>query len=179
MNCSIRKARAEDLEAVARIYAAIHTAEEAGLVQIGWQRGTYPERSTAEAALLRGDLFVEELDGRIVGTAILNHLQVDIYADAPWQYPAPNSQVMVMHTLVVDPAVSHRGLGRAMEAYYEDHARSRGCPYLRIDTNVKNLRARHFYNTLGYREIAQVPCTFNGLAGVELVLLEKKLDGAQ
>ena len=44
---------------------------------------------TAEAALNRGDLFVEEVDGKIIGTAILNQIQVPEYAQGNWQYPAP------------------------------------------------------------------------------------------
>ena len=175
MNINIRKARAADLDAVARIYANIHTAEEQGRACIGWQRGIYPERPTAEAALQRGDLFVEELEGQVAGTAIFNQIQVDVYAGAPWQYPAPENQVMVMHTLVIDPLAPRCGLGQAMVAFYESYARSLGCPYLRMDTNVRNENARRFYSRLGYREIAQVPCVFNGLSDVTLVLLEKKI----
>ena len=57
---TIRKAARADLDAVCRIYDQIHTAEERGEAAIGWQRGVYPERETAEAALARGDLFVQE-----------------------------------------------------------------------------------------------------------------------
>ena len=44
---------------------------------------------------------------------------------------------------------------------------------MRLDTNAKNVRARRMYKTLGYREIGIVDTTFNGIAGVKLVLLEK------
>ena len=54
----IRKAKAEDINAIANIYAKIHSIEEQGLVTIGWQRGVYPEKETAQAALKRDDLFV-------------------------------------------------------------------------------------------------------------------------
>lgn len=176
MNVEIRKATAADLEAVARIYDHIHTEEEQGRVQIGWRRGVYPVRSTAEAALKRAELFVEEVDGRVVGTAILNQEQVTVYAGAAWQYAAPKEQVMVMHTLVIDPEEGQKGLGSAFAAFYEQYAREHGCPYLRIDTNARNETARAFYRKLGYREAGVVPCVFNGLKDVRLVLLEKKLD---
>ena len=175
MPVQIRKAASADLDAVALIYSHIHTEEEQGRAVIGWQRGVYPERETAEKALERDDLFVEELDGIPVGTAIINQQQVDVYAGAPWEYEAPEERVMVLHTLVIDPQAPARGLGRAFVAFYEQYAREHGCPYLRMDTNVRNVRARAFYQKLGYKEIAVVPCLFNGLKGVELVLLEKKL----
>ena len=56
----IRKARQEDINAVERLYDASHTAEENGEKTIGWIRGIYPVRTTAENALKRDDLFVLE-----------------------------------------------------------------------------------------------------------------------
>ena len=44
-----------------------------------------------------------------------------------------------------------------------------------MDTNSRNARARAMYGRLGYREVGIVPCVFNGIRGVELVLLEKSL----
>lgn len=149
---TIRKAARADLDAVCRIYDQIHTAEERGEAAIGWQRGVYPERETAEAALARGDLFVQEQNGEIVGTAILNQTQVDSYAGANWRYDAPDSEVMVLHTLVIDPEAKSRGLGREFAAFYEGYALAHGCRYLRIDTNARNARARRFYQKLGYAE---------------------------
>ena len=46
---TIRKADAADLDAVVRVYEHVHDAEEAGPAQVGWVRGVYPVRSTAEA----------------------------------------------------------------------------------------------------------------------------------
>ena len=54
---TIRKAARADLDAVCRITTRSTRAEERGEATIGWQRGVYPERETAEAALARGDLF--------------------------------------------------------------------------------------------------------------------------
>jgi len=80
----------------------------------------------------------------------------------------------VLHTLVVSPKAARRGYGEAFVRFYEDYAREAGCSVLRIDTNERNLRARAMYKKLGYRESDMVPCRFNGMDGVHLVLLEKK-----
>lgn len=175
MGIIIRKAEEKDLEAVGRIYENILTEEEQGRACIGWERGVYPTRQTAEAALVRGDLFVEEAEGRVVGTAIINRVQVDVYAEVPWKYPARDEEVMVLHTLVIDPAAKGQGCGQAFVKFYEDYARNAGSLCLRMDTNAKNGNARRFYKKLGYREVGIVPCVFNGIAGVNLVMLEKKL----
>ncbi|MBQ8537172.1 MAG: GNAT family N-acetyltransferase [Clostridia bacterium] len=171
----IRQACPADLKRVAAIYDAIHTAEEAGQCTTGWVRGVYPTLQTAEAALARGDLFVGEAKGKLVGSAIINQHQTDAYTSGPWQHPAPDNEVMVLHTLTIDPSVSRRGYGRAFVKFYEDYALANGCRYLRMDTNARNARARAIYKRLGYDEIAIVPCCFNGIEGVPLVLLEKKL----
>ena len=170
-----RKAAAADLSAVNEIYEQIHTEEEAGRVSIGWIRGVYPTEKNAAASLQRGDLFVAEDNGTIAGAAVINQQQVDVYSDAPWEYSAPDSAVMVLHTLVISPKVSGKGYGKAFVAFYEAYALSRNCPYLRMDTNARNIRARAMYRKLGYKEIGIVPCVFNGIDGVQLVLLEKKL----
>ena len=105
MGIQIRKALASDLDAVAAIYDRVHDAQDSGQLTTGWIRGVYPTRATAQAALDRGDLFVALLDSAAAGTAILNQVQVDVYAGAPWRYDVPDSDVMVLHTLVIDPAI--------------------------------------------------------------------------
>ena len=82
---------------------------------------------------------------------------------------------MVLHTLVVDPAYEGRGFGSAFVSFYEDYARSHGCPYLRIDTNARNVNARRLYARLGYREAGILPCAFNGIPSIQLVCLEKRV----
>ena len=170
-----RAAAASDLPAVAQIYAEIHDAEEAGTLTTGWLRGVYPTAATAEVALRRGDLFVLEAEGAVRGAAVINRLQVDVYAGAPWEHAAADDAVCVLHTLVISPAAVRRGFGRRFVGFYEDYARSLGCTELRIDTNARNAAARAMYAALGYKEIAVVPTVFNGIPGVQLVLLEKHL----
>lgn len=171
-----RRAAVSDIAAIAAIYDATHTVEEAGGTTIGWVRDIYPTRATAEAALARGDLFVEEVESTVVGAAILNHVQGEEYAGAPWRIKVADDHILVMHTLVIDPSVKGHGLGTAFANFYARYAQALGCSALRIDTNKRNQAARALYAKLGYQEIAIVPCQFNGIDGVELVLLEKALD---
>ena len=71
---TIRKAAAEDLQAIVSIYDEIHGREEAGEVTIGWIRDVYPVRKTAEDAISRGDMFVQEDEtGAVTATGIINH----------------------------------------------------------------------------------------------------------
>ena len=171
----IRKATAKDIDAVEKLYDAIHTAEENGKQTIGWIRGIYPVHKTAEMALARDDLFVLEDDGKICGTGILNKIQVDSYAEGHWEHEVPDERVCVLHTLVIDPDSAGKGYGRAFIEYYETYAQENGCTELRIDTNARNAVARAMYKKHGYTEIGIVPMVFNGIEDVQLVLLEKYL----
>lgn len=172
----IRKATEKDLPGIIRIYDEIHAREEAGEVTIGWLRDIYPTGKTAEDSIHRGDMFVQEdKTGAIVGTGIINQIQVDAYADGNWKYTAADEEVMVLHTLVISDRPGHRGSGKAFLDFYECFAKEKRCPYLRLDTNARNAMARDFYRKHGYDEIGIVPTVFNGIPGVDLVLLEKKL----
>ena len=171
-----RKAEPRDLDAIAAIYDHIHDNEEAGKTTIGWIRSIYPTRATAQSSIEIGDMYVEEVDGVVVAAAKINQEQVPEYANAQWQWEAPEEQILVLHTLVVDPAKGRGGYGKAFVAFYEDMARNMGCPYLRMDTNARNTIARQLYQGLGYAEVGIVDCQFNGIPGVQLVCLEKKVN---
>ena len=171
----IRKATIKDIKAIAAIYEDIHTEEEKGNLTIGWQRGVYPTEKTAADSVAKGDMFVCERDGHVVAAAKINKEQVDVYADGKWEFEADDEKIMVLHTLVVSPSVQTSGIGKEFVKFYEEYSLAEGCPYLRMDTNERNKRARAFYKSAGYKEIGMVPCVFNGIDGVSLVLLEKKL----
>lgn len=173
----IRLATHKDIATVAAIYDSVLKQEEQGLLSIGWQRGVYPTEDTARQGVLRGDLFVFEDNDtqKIVAAAIINHVQVPSYADGEWSIEADGNDVLVLHTLVVKPQEAGRGIGTAFVDFYEQLAKEKGCRTLRMDTQAKNHIARALYKKLGYKEIGILPCEFNGIEGIQLVLLEKLL----
>lgn len=171
----IRKATKEDLPALWQIYDAVLKREEDGIGCVGWVRGIYPTEQTLQQGLDADDLFLLEHDGRPAAVARINRQQMQAYLQVDWQYKAPAEAVLVLHTLAVDPAKAGYGLGTTFVRFYEQEAVRQKCRYLRMDTNARNSPARALYQKLGYREAGVVSCTFNGLADVQLVCLEKTL----
>lgn len=171
----IRIATKEDINAVVKIYDAIIEQEELGKTRIGWKRGIYPTEKTALEALKQQSLYVYEDKGKIVASAKIDQTQVPEYSNANWEYDAPDKQVMVLHTLVIDPNCLRKGYGKRFIEFYEQYALEHNCRYLRIDTNEINTLARKMYNKLGYKEVGMVSCVFNGISNVRLVCLEKKI----
>lgn len=171
-----RKASANDIDEITSLYMDVHTEEEAGRMSTGWIRSVYPTRKTVEDMVAADDLFVKEANGKIVAVGRINQVQVDVYANVDWKYRASDEEVMVLHTLAVLPGEQGKGYATEFCQFYEDYSLENGCKYLRIDTNEKNKRARALYKRIGYREAGIVPCVFNGIEGVPLVCLEKRLE---
>jgi len=171
----IRMATEKDIPMIVRIYDKILELETAGQTHTGWRKGIYPTEETAMYALTKNEMFVFEEDGRILGAARINQEQGPEYARCQWKYDAPESEIMVIHTLVVDPDESGRGIGSKFISFYESFASNCSCRYLRLDTSAANAAARALYRKLGYTEQGVVSCVFNGIEDVKLVCLEKKL----
>lgn len=170
-----RKATKNDIERIWEIYLENHLEEEEGRAVIGWNRNIYPVKDTAEVALSRGDLFVLEDESGVMGTAVINQEQMDVYPLGNWQYDVPKHKIMVLHTLVISTKAARKGYAKQFVAFYEEYAKEHGCSYLRMDTNERNVRARAMYEKLGYKEIGIVPCVFHSMTGINMVLLEKKV----
>lgn len=172
----IRKGTKDDVSAILDIYDSILDLEEKGLTTIGWIRGVYPNEVSLADCLRADELYVLEDEGKVLGASRINKVQMDAYALAKWQYhDIDPEKVLVIHTLVIDPKTARTGYGKAFIAFYENLAKEIHCPYLRLDTNERNQRARSFYKSLGYWEVGVVPCNFNGIEGIGLVCLEKYL----
>ena len=120
-------------------------------------------------------MFVFEDNNEIVASARINKEQAPEYKNAQWDYPAPDDEVMVLHTLVVDPDKKGKGYGTKFVSFYENYAKENRCKFLRMDTNALNKNARALYKKLGYKEVSIVHCNFNAIRGISLVCLEKYL----
>lgn len=171
----IRKAETTDLDGVVRVYDAVHDDQEVHGNCTNWQRGVYPTRSTAEKSLAEGTLYVLLTDGILTGTAIFNHEQLPEYRQVQWQYPGQGDQIMVIHTLCIDPGASGRGYAATMVSYAEELARRQGCTAMRLDTYEGNFPARALYTKLGYRLAGAAEFFFQGFIHEVLVLFEKAL----
>ena len=107
----IRPAVPEDVPAVAdMLEQVIDHLLCSGKNYPNWHHGKYPTPAVPAAALARGDLYVAQQDGKIVGTVTINALQAPQYAEMPWRIAAPPEKVRVIHTLATMPAARGAGL---------------------------------------------------------------------
>lgn len=126
MEIRVRRAEAVDLDGIEELYGRAGDAEEDRLDGSRWKRGVYPLRQDAQEGLEAGALHIAELDGQIAGSVILRREQDSACRQASWQIPF-EAPVFVVHTLAVDPAYRHRGVGRHCSAMPQKWAGKRGC----------------------------------------------------
>lgn len=171
-----RPAAASDLDAIGRHYTQLLTHEaETGRSTTNWVLGVYPTRETAAKALAEGTLYVLEEAGEMVASVILNQYQDDFYRSIPWQYPAEDNQVLVIHTLCIPPRHAGRGLGRQMVQYAKQHAAAMSCTVIRLDTWAGNTPAARLYQKNGFSLCGRAEVLFQGRIPEELIFLEYQI----
>ena len=75
-------------------------------------------------------------DGRVVGVLVMR----------------PEPPALFVENVAVRPERQGRGLGRALMAFAEDHARAAGLAEVTLYTNQKMTENLRFYAALGYAE---------------------------
>ena len=170
----IRKAVKDDIADIVAIYEKIVNSSDC---LTGWLLGVYPVEATALNALENEELFVyvDNLTGRVRGSCILNKKQSSAYASGEWRYQAEDDEVMVLHTITVDPEYAGKGVGDALMDFYEEYAKGSGCSVLRFNANINNTPAGKLYEKHGCLKAGAIRRALNGLPEAVYVLYEKKL----
>lgn len=156
MNLNIRVARIQDLENIGRLYDRVTTALEQGTNFPGWKKGVYPCTKTAEIALQKNSLYCTLFDDQIAGSFVLSQTVELAYEQISWSFPSDYSKIMVVHTFVVDPAFSGKGIGKQQLSFIINHATSLGLHSIRLDTYEKNLPAIRLYESCGFQFMGKI-----------------------
>jgi aminoglycoside 6'-N-acetyltransferase I len=96
------------------------------------------------------DIFVAEADGRLIG-----FLELDYRSYAPGCRSSP---VPFIEGWYVVPARRGQGIGRALVAAAEAHARAAGHHEIASDTELENTTSIAAHRALGYEESERVMC---------------------
>lgn len=172
----VREGRAEDIAAIAKIYDDFLDYEAEHGTKTNWIKGVYPTAANAEKGLKNGTLYVGELDGKIVGSYVLNHVQPDEYAKLDWEFPGEGDEVIVIHTLCIDVNQQGKHLGKQFVDFAIEHGRKLGCKTMRIDTYEHNEPAAKLYSKYGFRYVGKTEFFFEQAILENLICFEYKLD---
>jgi len=151
-NLNIQKAVSEDVDEIEAIYhESIAWLNGQSIHQ--WQEGVYPTRKSAQMALDDDSLYCCRINQKIVATFIINEIQPPQYQTLNWKYQGP---AMVLHTLVVRPCDSGRGIGRLAVEYVIRQARKNKYHCVRLDAFPDNKAAVRLYLSLGFEYAGKV-----------------------
>lgn len=158
----IRKATPEDIIALALLYDKAIDYEDTHVKYTSWQKGIYPTADTARFGIKSGTMYVYEENGRLLASVILDNRQPPEYKKIVWQADAKHDQVLVIHTLCVDPEFSGTGIGTAIVDFAKALANASKCISIRLNTTANNLLARHLYEKNGFFVVASQEILLNG-----------------
>ncbi len=85
-------------------------------------------------------VLVASVDGRLSGFAIMKFRDEESH----------------LFLLAVTPNRQRNGIGRALLAWLEKSCRTAGMRHIRVEVRAGNLKARRFYERLGFRFVGQV-----------------------
>ena len=88
-------------------------------------------------------LVVAEIDGRVVGSAVMVIMPNLSHRAMPWA---------VMENIVVDENMRRRGIAREMVNHLVDRAKRNGCYKVGLSSNKKRTEAHRFYESLGFTQ---------------------------
>ncbi|MEM9931754.1 MAG: GNAT family N-acetyltransferase, partial [Bacteroidota bacterium] len=94
------------------------------------------------------NLYLLKRNKQILGVVCLNEEQEAIYETVKWQYT--DASVLVVHRLVITPAVQGQGFGNKLMAFVEQYAIKNGYTAIRLDSYTKNQGAFNLYEKRGY-----------------------------
>jgi ribosomal protein S18 acetylase RimI-like enzyme len=164
----VRQGRHGDVAAViAVVRRVVPLMIAAGNLQ--WD-ASYPNPAVFVADVEKGQLWIVEVEGQVVGAAAITTDQEPEYAEVGWDI---SEQAVVVHRLAVDPAFQGQGVAKALMAQAEAEARMRGILLLRVDTNTRNEATRRLFPKLGYALAGEIGLGFR--PGLRFCCYEKRL----
>lgn len=157
MNLAPEPARPEEA-------AAIHALLEAAFA--GYARRLGRARAGpfewVEQAIAEGRVHVLRRGGELAAVAKLSD--------------CPSERSMVLDILAVAPAASGQGLGSALLAWFDDHARALGRRTVKLHTAKMMTHLVDFYHRHGYEDEGIGPAP-SGRDGHPRLFMHKRLDG--
>ncbi len=114
----------------------------------------YPSKNKFENDLGRKELYVFEIEKRIVGTIVISTFMDEEYVPIAWS--TPNDNAIYIHRLAVHPDHQQKGYAQKMMRFAETYAEKNGFVSIRLDTFSQNRRNQRFYEARGYQKLGDI-----------------------
>lgn len=121
-----------------------------------WKKDEFPTQEYLVGAIKNNELYIGELDGRIVSSMVINHEYSEGYQNVRWSVEASDRELLIIHLLGVRSAYSGKGIAREMIGKVIDFARDNGIKTIRLDVIEANEPAAAVYTKLGFKYVETI-----------------------
>lgn len=172
-NLMLRKAKNNELDKILQIInEGKKFLKEQGINQ--WQHGA-PGINDIEKDIKQETSYVYELDGEIVGTAMLNTYDAD-YEKYPTIWTKCNNY-LVIHRLSVKKECRSQGVSHKFMNDIILFAKENSVEYIRIDTHKDNVIMRKYLSKNNFKELDEIKLSMkNSLDDKERITYELKIE---
>lgn len=151
-----QKATKSDVSQIISLYDELNDYLEKHTNYPNWKKGVYPISKTAQVAFELDTLFCLKQGDVIVASVILNHLPEKGYELVNWGVDFKDSEVLIIHTCVVNPLFVGQRVGSELMDAIRQYALSMKIKAIRLDVSVHNQPAIALYEKANYMYIATV-----------------------
>lgn len=172
----VRKATADDMDAVLDFYANMIDEMQGTDFDILWKHDEHPSNAFLRESVERGYLFIGIAeDGCIACALVVDHTRAPGYEVVPWQVDAPLDQIGIVHAVATRPAYHGRGFAAKLVGTAIEASRAEGLRALQLDTLLDNVRAQGLYTKFGFVNHGVWPIYYDDLGTIDLNLFERVL----
>lgn len=165
------KAKIEDLPQIEKLYAdCIKALNQNEIYQ--WD-DKYPNREMYKVCIEDEELFLFIVNGKIVGSVVLDEFQSDEWSALDWEYNEGSQ--LVIHALAIDPASQGKGYGQKVLELCEEYAINLNYHVMRLDAFSENQVALKLYEKNGYRKVGIIVFDSKPVNHQDYYCYEKKL----
>ena len=114
----------------------------------------YPSASVFEKDIKRDELYVLEINEKIIGAIVITTQIDDEYIPIKWG--TENTNNIYIHRLAINPILQGKGYAQKLMDFAEAYAKENGFVSVRLDTFSQNKRNQRFYETRGYQRLDDI-----------------------
>ncbi len=114
----------------------------------------YPSQEAFEEDIDRGELYILEDKGHLVGTIVISTFMDSEYMPIAWL--TENKDNVYIHRIAVHPENQGKGYAQKLMDFAENRAKENGFISIRLDTFSQNERNQKFYETRGYQKLGDI-----------------------
>lgn len=161
------------LETVIAFYDNVtDTVASRKMVNLGWKKNVYPDRTFVENAIDNGELLCFEQNGEIVAVAVVNYRVNDEYNAVKWQVTEPADKISTIHALAVDPRCWGSGLSYKFLMEILAYCKERGDVANHLDVIDSNDPALKLYLCTGYKDVEEIEMYYEVVGTRQFTMLE-------